>query len=149
MANQTPRQALRPLVLPSLESWMIGFDRQFKMLESLHGVAPKATYPPYNMRRSGEDSFLLEIAVAGFTRDDVKVRVEENVLVVEGTKALRASASEDEYLHRGIAARNFRQSFALAEHVKVNFAELSDGVLSIGLIREVPEACKPIEITIN
>jgi len=130
---------------PFLNSWTIGFDRHFQLLEELRN-ASKSTYPPYNIVQVDDgETYLIEIAAAGFTKEDIEVSVKENQLVVTGTRG----TDDAEYLHKGIASRDFEQSFALADDVKVVDASMTDGILSIRLEREIPEHKKPRTIKIK
>jgi molecular chaperone IbpA len=125
----------------------IGFDRIFDLL----GHASELTrsddgYPPYNILRTGENSYRLELAVAGFTPEELTVTSHENALIVAGRKGGDEKA---EYLHQGIAGRAFDRRFNLADYVSVASATLANGMLSIDLRREVPEAKKPRTIAIS
>ena len=124
----------------------IGFDRLARNLESA-SRADAGGYPPYNIEVCGEDTYRITMAVAGFTGDDLEIEVKENMVRVVGAK--KEDEKERQYLHRGIATRAFERSFQLADYVRVEGAELKDGLLHIDLVREIPEAMKPrrIEIT--
>jgi len=124
----------------------IGFDRMFNMLENATQLAPAENYPPYNIERTGEDTYRITIAVAGFTPDDLTLTAQANQLVVSGN---RPQSDETEYLYQGIAGRAFRREFSLADHVKVAGASLNNGMLVIDLVREVPEAMRPRKIEIG
>jgi len=137
---------MRTFDLAPLYRSTVGFDRLFSMLDQgLDGGAPG--YPPYNIERTGENAYRIEIAVAGFRPDELNVEVKENLLTVQGRKAANDEARQ--YLHRGLAERNFERRFQLADYVVVSEANLADGLLSISLKRELPEALKPrrIEVT--
>jgi molecular chaperone IbpA len=112
-----------------------------------------ATYPPYNVIRHGDgsvtDEYLLEFAVAGFKKKNIKIRVEKNILSVTGEMPERKFEDGEGYLHKGIAGRKFSRSFTLPEYVEVSGAEMEDGILYINLIKEIPEEKKPKEITIS
>ncbi len=127
---------------------VVGFDRLNRMMESALEVE-EGGYPPYNIEKSGEDSYRITMAVAGFAPDDIDVVVKENTLTVSG----KAKVSEEEkgktFLYRGIASRAFERRFQLADHIKVGEAKLANGLLSIDLTREVPEASKPRTITVK
>jgi molecular chaperone IbpA len=124
----------------------VGFDRLADLLDSAQ--AESATgYPPYNIERTAENEYRIEIAVAGFKRDELTIDVKESVLTVQGRKA--ANDVERRFLHRGLAERDFERRFQLAEYVVVTDAELADGLLSISLKRELPEALKPRRIEIG
>ena len=119
----------------------VGFDRLFDMLDHATRVEPMTNWPPYNVEKAGEDQYRITMAIAGFSLDEVEVTQQANSLIVSGQK--KASEEEKHYLHRGIATRSFKQTFNLADHVKVTGANLDNGLLTIELKREVPEALKP------
>ena len=124
----------------------VGFDRLAKMLDEVNTVdAP--TYPPYNIERTGDDTYRITMAVAGFTPDELAIEVKSHALTVTGEKADRSE--QVNFLHRGIAARNFERRFQLADHVEVTGAEIENGLLHIDLKRELPEAMKPRTIKIK
>ena len=124
----------------------IGFDRIFDMLESASRVQAMDNWPVYDIVKTGEDSYRIMMAVAGFSEDQLNLTHQPNLLVVSGDK----SGDEGvEYLHRGIAGRKFERRFELADHVQVTSANLSNGLLTIDLVREVPEAMKPRQIKIG
>ena len=106
-----------------------------------------AGYPPYNIERTDENAYRVEIAVAGFRPDELNIEVKENLLTVQGRKA--ANDDQRRFLHRGLAERNFERRFQLADYVVVTEAKLADGLLSISLKRELPEALKPRTIAIS
>jgi molecular chaperone IbpA len=125
---------------------VVGFDRLADLLDS--ATAEAATgYPPYNIERTGENEYRVEIAVAGFKPSELDIQVKESVLTVQGRKA--ANDGERRFVHRGLAERNFERRFQLAEYVAVTEANLADGLLSISLKRELPEALKPRRIEIG
>lgn len=124
----------------------IGFDHLADLVDASLRQATDDNYPPYNIERAGEDAYRITIAVAGFGAEDVTITAEQNSLTVEGKKAEK---DDREYLYRGIATRPFRRVFNLADFVQVRRADLSNGVLTIDLVREVPEAMKPRRIAIN
>jgi molecular chaperone IbpA len=132
----------------------VGFDRMFDDLASNAGFAATG-YPPYNVARiskdGAEDVYEITLAVAGFTMDDIEIIVENRQLKVAGTSTIDAEPVDStvEYLHKGIAERNFTRVWRLAEHVEVESANLRDGLLRIRLVRNVPEAQKPKRIAIN
>ena len=125
----------------------IGFDRMARLVDAATRVDNAAvSYPPYNIEKTGEDSYRLTMAVAGFARDEIDVTVHENTLIVTG-KA-QDSTENARYLHQGIARRAFERRFSLADHLKVTGASLDNGLLHVDVVREVPEAMKPRKIEI-
>jgi len=125
----------------------VGFDRLASLLDSAAAQDSQAGYPPYNIERVGDDAYRVEIAVAGFRPDELTLEVKENLLTVTGRKA--ANDDSRKFLHRGLAERNFERRFQLADYVVVTGADLSDGLLSISLERQLPESLKPRTIKIN
>jgi molecular chaperone IbpA len=124
----------------------VGFDRLFDMLESGLPSASADNYPPFDLVRDDDDHHRIHLAVAGFRPDEIEVIAQQNQLVVTGRKP---ENDTNQYIHRGIATRNFERRFALADYVQVKQANLSDGLLSIELVREIPEAVKPRKIEIG
>jgi molecular chaperone IbpA len=124
----------------------IGFDHLADLVDANLRQATDDNYPPYNIERSSEDHYRITLALAGFAPDDVSVTAEQNTLTIEGRKAAK---DEREFLYQGIAARPFRRLFNLADYVQVKAAAFKDGLLTIELAREVPEAMKPRRIAIN
>jgi molecular chaperone IbpA len=124
----------------------IGFDRFFNMLENAPNYEPSDSYPPYNIAKTGDSAYRITLAVAGFEPEELTITAQHNQLVVTGRKAQNGTG---EYLYQGIAGRAFQRQFSLADFVRVTGANLRNGMLSIDLAREVPEAAKPrrIEIT--
>lgn len=127
----------------------VGFDRLFNLLDAAATQDASNGYPPYNIERTAENDYRIEVAVAGFRPDELNVEVKENVLTVTGRKAVNDDAPERRFLHRGLAERNFERRFQLADHMVVDGADLSDGLLSIALRREIPEQLKPRTIPIG
>lgn len=126
---------------------MVGFDRLFDMIENQGRVNSGDKYPPFNIERCGEDAYRITLAVAGFKPTDIDITAQANLLIVKGNKP--EDTAEGEYLHVGIAQRGFERRFELADYVRVDSADLADGLLVIGLVREVPEAMKPKKIAIG
>ncbi|ACE94774.1 probable small heat shock protein (plasmid) [Rhizobium etli CIAT 652] len=124
----------------------IGFDRVFNLLNNAQRLQAIDAWPPYDIVKTGEDDYRIQMAVAGFAEADLEITQERNVLLVKGQKN---EAKDGEYLHRGIAGRTFERRFELADHVRVENASLMNGILSIALKREVPEAMKPRKIAIG
>jgi molecular chaperone IbpA len=125
----------------------VGFDRLFDLLEGQSRLNSGDNYPPFNIERCGEDAYRITLAVAGFKPADIDITAQQNLLVVQGKK--REDAGDGEMLHVGIANRGFERRFELADYVRVDDAKLADGLLSIDLVREVPEAMKPKKIAVN
>ncbi len=125
----------------------IGFDRLARQLETARTLPDAQSYPPYNIEKTGEDSYVLTMAVAGFGPNDIEVVARENVLAVSG----RAPQPEEgrSFLHRGIAGRAFERRFVLADHIVVEGATLENGLLQLSLRRVVPEALKPRRIAVQ
>ncbi|MCW8060715.1 Hsp20 family protein [Agrobacterium tumefaciens] len=124
----------------------VGFDRVFNLLNNAQRLQAIDTWPPYDIVKTSDDAYRIEMAVAGFGDSDLDIIQERNVLVIKGQKA---EAKDGEYLHRGIAGRSFERRFELADHVKVEDASLVNGLLTIALKREIPEAMKPRKIAIG
>jgi molecular chaperone IbpA len=125
----------------------VGFDRLFSMLDAAGTAENAQSYPPYNIERTGETTYRITMAVAGFSETELSIESRENTLTVKGEKADEAHGGS-EYLYRGIAGRAFERRFQLAEHVEVKGASLKNGLLHIDLARIVPEALKPRRIEI-
>ena len=123
----------------------IGFDRLARMMDTVSASAD-VSYPPYNIEKTGDDSYCLTMAVAGFGPDDIELTVKDNTLSVAGAPA--AEGRKAEVLYRGIAARAFERRFVLADHIVVDGADLQNGMLTVNLKRVVPEALKPRRIPV-
>ncbi|HEX8621088.1 MAG TPA: Hsp20 family protein [Allosphingosinicella sp.] len=124
----------------------VGFDRLFDLLENGTGWQGADNYPPFDLERIGDDSYRITLAVAGFAQDEIDITAHQNLLVVTGRKS---GEDQGRFIHRGIAARAFERRFGLADYVRVRNAELKDGMLSIELVREIPEEMKPRKIEIG
>ena len=126
----------------------VGFDRIFDLLENnARGAGGGDNYPPFNIERRDEDAYRITLAVAGFSARDLDIVAQQNLLTVQGRK--RDESAEGQMLHVGIANRGFERRFELADYVRVEHADLKDGLLVIDLVREVPEAMKPKKIAIG
>jgi len=125
----------------------IGFDRLAQLFDDAQRGDAQPSYPPYNIELVADDNYCITMAVAGFDRSELAVETEHDTLKVTGRK--QREDSKRTYLHRGIAARDFEHQFQLADHVKVVNATLDNGLLSIELVREIPEAMKPRKIAIG
>lgn len=128
----------------------VGFDHLASLLDSVaHNDRSQPAFPPYNIELLEQDKYRITMAVAGFSEDDITVESENNTLTVAASRAERGEAPKPTYLHQGIAERNFKRQFRLADHVRVVAAKLENGLLHIALEREVPEAMKPRRIPLN
>lgn len=136
---------MRTFDLTPLYRSAIGFDRLASLLEQRAEAQP--SYPPYNIELVSEDQYRIVMALAGFSRDEIEIVTERDSLHVTGRK--QKDDVQRTFLHRGIAARDFEQRFQLANHVKVTSASFDNGMLTIELVREVPEALKPRKIAIG
>lgn len=142
---------MRPFDLSPLYRSTVGFDRLFSMLDNTTGFdsGNGTTYPPYNIERTGENSYRVSIAVAGFSESELAIEAKENTLTVKGEKLPETDTRKVEILYQGIAARAFERVFRLADFVEVKAAKLENGLLHVDLVREIPEAMKPRTIRIG
>jgi molecular chaperone IbpA len=131
-----------PAALAAVSRALVGFDRYFNNVNHVNG-----NYPPHNIVKYDDTHYGIEVAVAGFSKDEITVEVDQDQLMITGKKATTAEGVE--YLHRGLAARDFEQQFTLAEYMEVRGAEVKDGMLKIQIERIVPEALKPRQIEIK
>ena len=120
----------------------LGFEDAFKMLDH---YSSKSEYPPYNIERVSEDKYTLELAVAGFKKEDIDISIEKNTLKIEGESAKK----DADYIHKGLASRRFTRAFHLNKYMEVDKADMEDGILKINLVRNVPEEEKPKHIKIS
>ncbi|MCP4070143.1 MAG: Hsp20 family protein [Hyphomicrobiales bacterium] len=127
----------------------VGFDRMFSLLDNISQPEPAQTYPPYNIELTGENSYRITMAIAGFGEDDLSIEARENSLTIKGKLQDEDAVEGKEVLFRGIAGRAFERRFQLADHVEVRGASLENGLLHIELVREIPDAMKPRKIAIN
>ena len=125
----------------------IGFDRLARLMDTAASAPDASSYPPYNIEKTGEDTYRLTMAVAGFRPEELDLVVKENTLVVSGK--VTSDSQKGELLYRGIAGRAFERRFVLADHIVVDGADLNNGLLHVGLKRVVPEALKPRRIEVN
>jgi molecular chaperone IbpA len=128
------------------DPFFIGFNRDLERMANVHQTASRQTYPPYDVLKLDEDTFQVSIAIAGFTKDDVNVSVDNGTLIVKGEIT---EIADGEYLHKGIASRKFTRTFALGEYMEVTGAKIEDGMLHINVNRIVPEEKKPKTIKIK
>jgi molecular chaperone IbpA len=127
----------------------VGFDRLFDMLENSTLGQTQENYPPFDLIKEGENEYRIELAVAGFKPEELDITAQQNVLIVSGRKKDESDEKGSDYIYRGIATRSFERRFALADHIQVRGADMRDGLLSIELKREIPEAMKPKKIDIG
>jgi molecular chaperone IbpA len=123
----------------------IGFDRLFELINNSRQLEGQDNYPPYDILRTGEETYRISLAVAGFSPDDITVTAQQNVLLVAGRKPDNSGC---EFLYQGISSRAFERQFSLEDHVEVQGASYKDGLLQIDLVRKLPEAMKPRRIEI-
>ncbi|MGI6244189.1 MAG: Hsp20 family protein [Pseudochelatococcus sp.] len=140
---------MRHFDLAPLYRSTVGFDRLFSLLDQVAGGEAGSSYPPYNIERTGETSYRISVAVAGFTEDSLAIEVRDNALTVRGEKNAQPDDKPVDVLYQGIASRAFERRFQLADHVHVTGARLENGLLHIDLVRELPEANKPRLIPIR
>jgi len=126
---------------------LIGADHMANLVEHAFQGVNGRDYPPYDVEKTGEEGYRITLAVAGFRSDELEIVAEPNLLIVRGRKDAEPQAGK--YLHQGLALRPFEQRFELADHIRVTDAAFADGLLTIDLVREVPEALKPRRIEIN
>lgn len=124
----------------------IGFDRLFDLLENSAAGQGGENYPPFDLAKVDDNKYRIDLAVAGFKPGEIDITAQQNQLVVTGKKV---DENGSDYIHRGIATRSFERRFGLADHIQVTGADLKDGLLSIELVREIPEAMKPKKIAIG
>jgi molecular chaperone IbpA len=136
--------------LDALSRALIGFDTMFDQMERRYANSVTNNYPPHNILKTGDNLYEIQIAVTGFEKSEISVTVESNVLTVagEGAESIRHENPEIVYLHRGLATRDFVKEFPLAEHIEVVGAETKNGMLTIKLVRNIPESAKPKVIDI-
>ncbi len=128
------------------DPFFIGFNRELERLNTVHNLATRQAYPPYDIVKLDEDTYKLSLAVAGFSKDDIKVSVDNGTLIIKGELV---ETTEAEVIHKGIAGRKFTRTFALGEYMEVTGAEMKDGMLYVDIDRIIPEDKKPKEITIK
>ncbi len=134
--------------LDAINRALIGFDTMFDQMERRFSNSVSNNYPPHNILKTGENQYEIQIAVTGFEKSEISVTVEDNVLVVKGETQTPNESTEIVYLHRGLATRDFCKEFPLAEHIEVVGAETQNGMLTVKLVRNIPESAKPKVIDI-
>ena len=135
--------------LAHLNRALVGFDRMFDTVETrFANQVGNSNYPPHNVLKTGEDTYRIEVAVAGFSMEEVDVELDNNELIIKG-QSKREDDAAHEYLHRGLARRDFERRFTLVDYIVVVGASIKDGILNVDLKREIPEALKPRKIAIS
>jgi molecular chaperone IbpA len=139
---------MRSFDLSPLFRSTVGFDRVSRLMDAASRIDDSAlSYPPYNIERTGEETYRITMAVAGFGENDITITTQDNQLLISGK--LGKDDDNQSYLYRGIAGRAFERRFTLADHIRVNGASLVNGLLHVDLVREVPEAMKPRQVKIS
>jgi molecular chaperone IbpA len=128
------------------DPFFIGFNRELDRLSTVHNLATRQAYPPYDILKLDEDTYRLSLAVAGFSKTDINVSVDNGTLIIKGEIV---EVTDAEVVHKGIAARKFTRTFALGEYMEVSSAELKDGMLTVNIVRVVPEDKKPKVIKVK
>jgi molecular chaperone IbpA len=131
------------------DPFFIGFNREMERLSNVQLASRQVSYPPYDLVKVDDDNFKLSLAVAGFSKDNISVTVDNSTLIIKGDSSLESEEEKSEVLHKGIAARKFTRTFALGEYMEITGAEMKDGMLHIDIERIVPEEKKPKEIAIR
>jgi molecular chaperone IbpA len=131
------------------DPFFIGFNREMERLSNVQLASRQVSYPPYDLVKIDDDSFKLALAVAGFSKDNLSVTVDNSTLIIKGDSTVGSDDEKSEVLHKGIANRKFTRTFALGEYMEVTGAEIKDGMLNIDIERIVPEDKKPKEIAIK
>ena len=139
---------INTLDIPSIQRFAVGFDRMFDELSRTAGTLNASNYPPYNIIKESETIWKIEVAVAGFDESELDVEIVNNELVVTGAVD-KENKAEQQYLHQGIAGRDFERTFALADNVEVKGASVKNGILTVTLEHIVPESAKPKKIAIT
>lgn len=131
----------------ALNRALVGFDQMFDQMERRFANSRQDNYPPHNILKLAENEYAIQVAVTGFEKAEISVTVEDNVLVVKG-ESMTTDFAPEQYLHRGLATRDFIKEFPLAEHIEVVGAETKNGMLIVKLVRNLPESAKPKVIDI-
>ena len=151
MGNNFPNIALFGPGFKDFDKFFVGFEDSAKQLQTLHADLTKniPNYPPYNIRKNDENSYTIEIAVAGFGQNEIDIEIDGGKLIVKGNVDASLDALEDNFLFKGIATRAFTRAFAIDDHIEVKNAELFNGMLKIALERLVPEEKKPKKVPVK
>jgi len=131
------------------DPFFIGFNREMERLSNVQLASRQVSYPPYDLVKVDDDNFKLSLAVAGFSKDNISVTVDNSTLIIKGDNSTESEEDKSEVLHKGIAARKFTRTFALGEYMEITGAEMKDGMLNISIERIIPEEKKPKVISIN
>ena len=134
--------------IDALNRALVGFDTMFDTLERRYANSAPTNYPPHNQIKITDNNYLIQIAVTGFRKDEVRVEVEGNILTIKGESNVTDAFAQEQYLYRGLATRDFVKEFPLAEHIEVTGAEMENGMLNVHLVRNIPESAKPKVIDI-
>lgn len=135
--------------LKDLDKFFVGFEDQFNRIAKLHDDVTKniPNYPPYNIKKTGDNTYVIELAVAGFAKQDIEISLEDGKMVIKGN--VQSDETEDNFLFKGIATRNFTRAFVLDDQVEVKNAEMLNGMLQVFLERIIPEHKKPKKIEVK
>lgn len=146
--HTTPSKPVDPfnLLEPFFNNWTIGFSEPFQLMRQLHAIKPSTQYPPYNILETGENSYEIQVAVAGLSKADLDITLEGERLTI---KSNNDKEDVDKAIHKGIASRDFTQTFILAPDIIIKDAKMDNGLLTISLEREIPESLKPKAIKIK
>jgi molecular chaperone IbpA len=138
---------LLPTLPKDFDKFFVGFDDQFNRLAKLHDDVTKniPNYPPYNIKKTGDNTYVIEMAVAGFAKQDIEIEFADDKLLVKGT----TKEDNSDYLFKGIAGRNFTRTFALNDQIEIKGAEMFNGMLQIALEKIIPEHKKPKKIEVK
>ena len=135
--------------LKDVEKFFIGFEDQFDRISRMHGDLTKniPNYPPYNIKKTGDNTYVIELAVAGFSKDDIEIELNDGKMVIKGNAS--SESNDQDYLFKGIGMRPFTRTFAIDDHIEIRSADLQNGMLQVNLERIVPEHKKPKKIQIG
>lgn len=131
------------------DKFFVGFDDQFNRIAKMHDEMTKniPNYPPYNIKKTGDNTYVIELAVAGFAKQDIEIELADGKMVVKGN--VHSNENESDFLFKGIAARNFTRTFALDDHIEIKDAQMLNGMLKVFLEKIIPEHKKPKKIEVN
>jgi len=151
MGNSFPQFALLGPGFKDFDKFFVGFEESAAQMQKLHDDLTKniPNYPPYNIRKNGDNNYTIELAVAGFGESEIDITIDGGKLIVKGNVDSATDALEDNFLFKGIATRAFTRAFAIDDHIEVKNAELFNGMLKIALERMIPEASKPKKVPVK